>query len=70
MLQIVLQHERSSETPDSMSLSRNRDFDQQQEKDITVYLNLKGGVTYTFISGKLKTTRYSPSADQLVRARK
>jgi hypothetical protein len=70
VLQIVLQHERSSDTPESMSLAKNRDFDRQDERDITVYRNLKGGVTYTFINGKLKTTRYSASADQLVRARK
>jgi hypothetical protein len=70
VLQIVLQHERSSDTPESMSLVKNRDFDRQDERDITVYRNLKGGVTYTFINGKLKTTRYSASADQLVRARK
>jgi hypothetical protein len=70
VLQIVLQHERSSDTPESMSLAKNGDFDRQDERDITVYRNLKGGVTYTFINGKLKTTRYSASADQLVRARK
>jgi hypothetical protein len=70
VLQIVLQHESSSETPDSMGLPGNRNFDRQDEKDITVYRNLKGGVTYTFIGGRLKTTRYSPAADQLVRARK
>jgi hypothetical protein len=70
VLQIVLQHERSSETPESLNLPKNRAFDRQEEKDITVYLNLKGGVTYTFIKGTLRTTRYSPSADQLVRARK
>jgi len=70
VLQIVLQHENSSDTPDSMNLLKNRDFDRQDERDITVYRNLKGGVTYTFINGKLRTTRYSASADQLVRARK
>jgi len=70
VLQIILQHERSSDTPDSMSLDKKREFDRQDERDITVYRNLKGGVTYTFISGKLRTTRYSASADQLVRARK
>ena len=70
VLQIVLQHENSSDTPDSMNLLKNRDFDRQDERDITVFRNLKGGVTYTFITGKLRTTRYSASADQLVRARK
>ena len=70
VLQIVLQHERSSETPESLNLPKNRAFDRQEDKDVTVYLNLKGGVTYTFIKGTLRTTRYSPSADQLVRSRR
>jgi hypothetical protein len=70
VLQIILQHERSSDTPESMSLDKKREFDRQDERDITVYRNLKGGVTYTFVASKLKTTRYSASADQLVRARK
>lgn len=70
VLQIVLQHEHSSDTPDSMSLTKNRDFDPQDERDISIYRNLKDGVVYTFIGGKLKTSRYSASAEQLVRARK
>jgi hypothetical protein len=36
----------------------------------TIFLNQKDGITYTFIGGQLKTTRYSPAAQQLVRARK
>lgn len=70
VLQIVLQHERSSDTPDSMSLTKNRDFDRQDEHDISIYRNLKQGLVYTFIGGRLKTTRYVASAEQLVRARK
>ena len=70
VLQIVLQHQRSSDTPESLNLSQNHNFDRQDEKDITVYRNLKGGVTYTFINGTLRTTRYSPSADQLAKSRK
>lgn len=70
VLQIVLQHERSSDTPDTMGLPKNRSFDRQDEQSISVYRNLKDGLVYTFIGGKLKTSRYSASADQLVRARK
>ncbi len=70
VLQIVLQHEKSSDTPDSMNLTKNRDFDRQDDHDISVYRNLKDGVVYTFIGGRLRTTRYVPSAEQLVRARK
>jgi hypothetical protein len=70
VLQIVLQHEHSSDTPDSMSLTKNRDFDPQDDRDISIYRNLKDGIVYTFISGKLKTSRYSASAEEMVRARK
>jgi hypothetical protein len=70
VLQIVLQHERSSDTPESMNLSKNRDFDRQDDHDISIYRNLKDGVIYTFIGGRLRTTRYTPSAEQSVRARK
>ena len=70
VLQIVLQHEHSSETPDSMGLPKNRDFDRQDGQDVAIYSNLKDGVVYTFIGGKLKTSRYSASTDELLRARK
>lgn len=70
VLQIILQHESSSDTPDSMNLTKNRDFDHQDDHDISVYRNMKNGVAYTFIGGRLRTTRYAPSAEQLVRARK
>jgi hypothetical protein len=70
VLLIVLQHDRSSDTPDSMGLPKNRNFDRQDGQDIAVYSNLKDGVVYTFIGGKLKTSRYSASSDELLRARK
>jgi hypothetical protein len=35
-----------------------------------IYRNLKDGIVYTFIGGRLRTTRYTPSNDQLARARK
>jgi len=70
VLQIVLQHARSSETPESLKLIEDHAFDRQDERDVSVFRNLKDGVTYTFINGTLRTTRYSPSADQLARSRK
>ncbi len=70
MLQIILQHEGSSDTPESMNLTKNRGFDHQDDHDISIYRNLKEGVVYTFIGGRLRTTRYTPSAEQSVRARK
>jgi hypothetical protein len=70
VLQIVLQHERSTDTPESMNLAKNPDFKREDVKDGAIYRNLKDGIVYTFIGGQLKTTRYSPSADQLMRAQK
>lgn len=70
VLQIVLQHDHSSDTADSMGLTNNRDFDRQDDRDISIYRNLKDGIVYTFIGGRLRTTRYAASAGQLVRARK
>jgi len=70
VLQIVLQHENSSETPESMLLVGNSNFERQDTQGGTIFRNLKDGIAYTFFNGKLKTTRYSPSAKQLGKARK
>ena len=70
VLQIVLQHENSSETPESMLLAGNSHFERQDTQGGTIFRNLKEGIAYTFFNGRLKTTRYSPSAKQLGRARK
>ena len=32
--------------------------------------NMKDGIFYTFVGGKLKTTRYAASTEQIVRAQK
>lgn len=69
VLQIILQHERSSDTPDSMGLLKNRDFTREEAKDALIFRNLKEGVVYTFLNGKLKTTRYTFSENQIGRAR-
>jgi hypothetical protein len=70
VLQVVLQHEKSSETPESMLLAGNSNFKRQDVQAGTIFLNQKDGITYTFVNGQLKTTRYSASASQLGKARK
>ena len=70
VLQIVLQHENSSETPESMRLVGNSNFEREASQGVTIFRNLKDGIAYTFFQGKLKTTRYSPSSKQLGNARK
>ena len=69
VLQIILQHESSSDTPDSMGLLKNRDFTREEAKDALIFRNLKEGVVYTFLNGRLKTTRYTFSENQIGRAR-
>ena len=70
VLQIILQHESSSDIPDSMGLLKNRDFTREEAKDALIFRNLKEGVAYTFLTGKLKTTRYTFSENQIGRARR
>ena len=70
VLEIVLQHEHSSDTADSMKLSKNRDFIRDDVRNITIYRNIKDGVVYTFIDGTLKTTRHTFADTQLGRARR
>jgi hypothetical protein len=70
VLQIVLQHDNSSETPESMNLVGNSNFERQDTEGGTIFRNLRDGIAYTFFQDKLKTTRYSPTSKQLGRARK
>ncbi|HEX8920309.1 MAG TPA: hypothetical protein VF766_02455 [Pyrinomonadaceae bacterium] len=70
VLQIVLQHESSSETPESMGLVGNSNFEREDTQGGTLFRNLKDGIAYTFFQGRLKTTRYSPSSKQLGKVRK
>lgn len=69
VLQIILQHENSSDTPESLHLLKNRDFDRDEAKNAVIFRNLKEGIVYTFILGNLKTTRYTFSENQISRAR-
>ncbi len=67
VLQIVLQHERATDTPESMSLVKNKSFEYRHDKGVEVYLEPKEGVAYTFVDSRLKTTRYSYSSQQLAK---
>jgi hypothetical protein len=70
VLQIVLQHQHSSDTPESMKLPANRQFVREEVKGVTVFRNIKDGIVYSFIDGELKTTRYTFADGQLFRARR
>lgn len=65
VLLIVLQHENSSDTPESINLVNKKGFTREEKGGMAVYTNQKDGITYTFFNGRLKTTRYAPAADQL-----
>ena len=69
VLQIVLQHENSSDTPDSLGLLKNKTFTREDAKEAMIFRDLKDGIVYTFVNGKLKTTRYTFSEDQISHAR-
>jgi hypothetical protein len=68
VLQIVLQHDKSSDTPQSLGLGAK--FEHDAGKGADVYRNLHDGISYTFVNGQLKTTRYMVTTDQLAKARK
>jgi hypothetical protein len=70
VLQIVLQHERASDTPESLGVDKNKNFEREAGDNVVVYRNLEEGVIYTFSNGKLQTTRYLPPADALARVYK
>jgi hypothetical protein len=65
VLLIVLQHDNSSDTPESINLVNKSGFTHEEKGVMNVYTNQREGITYTFFNGRLKTTRYAPSADQL-----
>lgn len=69
--QVVLQHENSSDTPESMGLASKSDFKRDDgSSGVTKFTNLKEGIVYTFIGGKLKTTYFTPSSDQWSKAQR
>jgi hypothetical protein len=69
--QIVLQHDNSTDTPESLGLTTNKDFKHDEGPGgVSKYSNLKDGIVYTFVGGKLKTTYFTPSSGQWARAQK
>ncbi|HEX8136440.1 MAG TPA: hypothetical protein VF544_02510 [Pyrinomonadaceae bacterium] len=70
VLQIVLQHANSKETPESLTIAGNSNFERQEGQGGVVYRNLKEGIVYTFLGGKLKTTYFTPSSEQWARAQR
>jgi len=70
VLEIVLQHENSSDTPVTMKLMDNKAFVREETKTTTIFRNAKDGIIYTFMGDKLKSTRYTFADSQLSRARR
>lgn len=70
VLEIVLQHEHSSETVESMNLPKNHNFVRDEVRNVAIFRNVKDGIVYTFIDGRLKTTRYTFADSQLARSRR
>lgn len=68
VLQVAVQHENSTETPETLKLVNNDSFTREDRQGVAVFTNTKDGVIYTFVNGKLTTTWYNPSSEQLVRA--
>ena len=67
VLQIVLSHDNATDTPQSLSLVTNKQYKLTSHNSVEVYLDEKEGLSYTFVGGHLKTTRYSYSEQQLAR---
>jgi hypothetical protein len=70
VLEIVLQHEHSSDTPETLKLAENHSFVKDEGKSTTVFRNMKEGLIYTFIDGSLRTTHYTFADEQLTKARR
>ena len=70
VLQIVLQHQSATDTPESMNLVKNSAYEHRFDKGVDVYLEPKEGIAYTFVDSRLKTTRYTYSAQQLARVQR
>jgi len=69
VLEIVLQHDRSADTPESMNLLKNSAFTRDETQTSTIFRNIKQGLIYTF-QNTLKSTRYTFADEQLTKARR
>ena len=70
VLEMVLQHDHSSDTPETLKLLNNHLFTRDETKTSTIFRNMKEGIIYTFVEGMLRTTRYTFADDQLAKARR
>jgi hypothetical protein len=70
VLEIVLQHENSSDTPVTMKLMGDKAFVRDETKTTTIFRNMKDGLIYTFMDDKLRSTRYTFADSQLSQARR
>ncbi|HEV2763545.1 MAG TPA: hypothetical protein VGV38_11255 [Pyrinomonadaceae bacterium] len=68
VLQVVLKHENAPDTPATLNIDGNSNFQREERDGVAHYRNQKDGISYTFVGGKLKTTWFSPAAEELVRA--
>lgn len=56
--QIMLIHDNSSDTPESLNLVGNKAFERQDSNGTSVFRNMREGIAYTFIGGKLRSTYF------------
>lgn len=69
--QVLLQHTNSNETPESLNIVNNSNFERQDATGgMLIYRNLKEGIAYTFLNGKLKHTYFTPSQEEWTKAQK
>lgn len=69
VLQVVLQHERAADTPESLGVASNPNFQREEKSGVAHFRNVRDGIAYTFVNNKLKTTWFSPAAELLARSR-
>jgi hypothetical protein len=56
--QIMLMHDNPTDTPESLNLVGNTAFERQESGGVAVFRNLREGIAYTFMAGKLKTSYF------------
>lgn len=64
VLQIILQHDNATDTPETLKLKSDSDFKREDRDNVSVFRNTRDGMFYTFVNNRLKTTRYAPTAEQ------
>lgn len=70
VLQIVLSHTGSADTPATLLLVMNSAFKREARAGVDVYTNAKEGIVYTFVGNRLSTTRYTYSTEQVNQMKK